>query len=125
MMIRSSLIALWSGTACILLGIAATGYLNLLGSLIGYWTGFGYTMWVYRDTQISSELDIRSALSRMRRSFFSRLGMVTLVVIIVDRFQKSWLLSLAFGIAVGLIVSFITVAIQRIHGERGEEKSGN
>ena len=125
MMIRSSLITLWSGTACILLGIAATGYQNLLGSLIGYWTGFGYTMWVYRDTQISSELDIRSALSRMRRSFFSRLGMVTLVVIVVDRFQKSWLLSLAFGIAVGLIVSFITVAIQRIHGERGEEKSGN
>ena len=108
-----------------MLGIATTGYQNLLGSLIGYWTGFGYTMWVYRDTQISSELDIRSALSRMRRSFFSRLGMVTLVVIIVDRFQKSWLLSLAFGIAVGLIVSFITVAIQRIHGERGEEKSGN
>lgn len=123
-MMRTSLIAFWSGTACILLGLAVTGYQNLLGGLIGYWTGFGYTIWVYRDTLISSELDIRSAISRMRRSFFSRLGVVTLIVAAVGRFQRSWLLSLAFGIAVGLIVSFITVAIQRIHGERGEEKSG-
>ncbi len=120
-MTKSSLVALWIGTACILLGIAVTGYLSLLGSLIGYWTGFGYTVWVYRDTQISSELDIRSAISRMRRSFFSRLGMVTLVVIVVDRFQKNWLLSLALGIAVGVIVSFITVAIHRIRGERGDK----
>jgi hypothetical protein len=123
-MIRSSLIAFWTGTACILLGLAATGYQNLLGSIIGYWTGFGYTVWVYYDTLVSSELDTRSAISRMRRGFFSRLGMVTLVVIAVYRFQKSWLLTLALGIAVGLIVSFITVAIQRIYGERGEEKSG-
>jgi hypothetical protein len=123
-MIRSSRVAFWGGTACILLGFAVTGYQQLLGSLIGYWTGFGYTFWVYRETLISSELDIRSAISRMRRSFFSRLGVVTLIVAAVGRFQRSWLLALAFGIAVGLIISFITVAIQRIHGERGEEKNG-
>lgn len=123
-MIRSSLIALWGGTACILFGLAVTGFQNLLGSLIGYWAGFGYTVWVYHDTQVSSELNIRPAIRRMRRGFFSRLGMVTLVVTAVARFQKSWLLYLAIGIAVGLIVSFITVAIQRINGERGEKKSG-
>jgi len=122
-MIKSSFIALWIGTACILLGIAAIGNLNFLGSLIGYWTGFAYTVWVYRDTQISSELDIRSALIRMRRSLISRLGMVTLVVVAVARFRESWLLSLALGIAVGVIVSFITVAIHRIHGERGDKRS--
>ena len=98
------------------------GQPNFLGSLIGYWVGFAYTVWVYRDTQSSSELDIRAALSRMRRSFFSRLGMVTLVVVVVARFREGWLLSLALGIAVGVIVSFITVAIHRIHGERGGEK---
>lgn len=123
-MIRSSLIAFWGGTACILFGLAVTGFQNLLGSLIGYWAGFGYTVWVYHDTQVSSELNIRPAIRRMRRGFFSRLGMVTLVVTAVARFQKSWLLYLAIGIAVGLIVSFITVAIQRINGERGEKKSG-
>jgi len=123
-MIKTSKIAFWSGTACILLGIAVTGYQNLLGSLIGYWTGFGYSLWVYRDTMLSSELDLRTAISRMRRGFFSRLGMVTLVVIAVDRFQEKWLLTLTFGIAVGVIVSFITVAMHRINGERGDKKSG-
>ena len=122
-MIKSSFIALWIGTACILLGIAVAGNLNFLGSLIGYWTGFAYTVWVYRDTQISSELDIRSALIRMRRSLIARLGMVTLVVVAVDRFRESWLFSLALGIAVGVIVSFITVAIHRIHGERGDKRN--
>lgn len=123
-MIRSSYIALWAGTACILLGMAVTGQQNLLGSLIGYWAGFGNALWVYRDTVISSELDINSALRRMRLSFFSRLGMITLVVTAVARFQKQWLLYLALGIAVGVIVSFITVAIHRMRGERGEKKSG-
>lgn len=120
---KNSLVAFWSGTACILLGVAVTGYQNLLGSLIGYWTGFGYTMWVYRDTLASSELDIRPAIAKMRRSFFSRLGVVTLVVIAVARFQERWLFSLAIGIAVGVIVSFITVAIHRIGLERGEKRS--
>jgi len=122
-MIKSSFIALWIGTACILLGIAVVGNSTLLGSLVGYWAGFGYTVWVYRDTMSSSELDLKPALSRMRRGFISRLGMVTLVVIAVHRFQESWLLSLALGIAVGVIVSFITVAIHRIHGERGDKRN--
>ena len=124
LMIKSSYVALWGGTACILLGMAATGYENLLGGLIGYWVGFGNTLWVYRDAMASSELDIRSAIKKMRLSFFSRLGMITLVVIAVARLHEQWLLYLGFGIAVGVIVSFITVAIHRIRGERGEKKSG-
>ncbi|AFM43467.1 hypothetical protein Desaci_4632 [Desulfosporosinus acidiphilus SJ4] len=122
-MIRSSVVAFWGGTACFLLGFAVLGHQAFLGSLIGYWTGFSYTIWVYRDTLKSSELDVGTAIRRMRRNFFSRLGVVTLIVAAVGRFHRSWLPSLALGIAVGLIISFITVAIQRIHLERGEEKN--
>ncbi|HEY8911244.1 MAG TPA: hypothetical protein VIM51_13345 [Desulfosporosinus sp.] len=122
-MIKSSYIALWSGTACLLLGIALTGRQTLLGSLVGYWVGFVYTEWIRRETQRSSELDVNSALKRMRRNLVSRLGMVTLVVVAVARFQVGWLLSLALGIAIGVIVSFITVAIHKINGERGDKRS--
>lgn len=122
-MIKSSLIALWSGTACILLGIAVTGHQSYLGSLVGYWVGFIYTLWIHRETQRSSELDIRSALIRMRRSLVARLGMVTLVIVAVARFQSSWLFSLAIGIATGVVLSFIIVAINKINGERGDKRS--
>ena len=120
---KSTFIALSSGTACIFLLIALTGYQAFLGSLIGYWVGFGYTVWIYRETQRSSELDIHTALVRVRRGLMARLGMVTLVVAIVARFQSTWLLSLALGIATGVIVSFITVAIHKLHGERGDKRS--
>jgi len=122
-MIKNSFIALLSGTACILLGVAFTGHQAFLGSLIGYWVGFGHTLWIHRETQRSSVLDIHSALIRMRRSQMARLGMVTLVVVIVARFQSNWLFSLALGIATGVIVSFIIVAIHKLHGERGDKRS--
>jgi|SRR5680860_203855 len=122
-MIKSSLVALWSGTACILLGIALTGHQPYFGSLVGYWVGFIYTQWIHRETQRSSELDVREALIRMRRSLFARLGMVTLVVVIVARFQESWLFSLAIGIATGVILSFIIVVINEIKAERSDKRS--
>lgn len=122
-MIKSSFIALLSGTSCILLVIAVTGRDSILGSLLGYWVGFAYTLWFHRETQLSSELDIRSALKRMRRNLMSRLGMVTLVIVAVARFQKSWLFSLAIGIVTGVIISFIIVAIQKYYGERGDKRS--
>lgn len=122
-MIKSSIIALWSGTACILLGIAISGQYSYLGSLVGYWVGFGYIIWIHRETHRSSELEIRSALNRMRRGLMARLGMVTLVVVAVARFQTSWLISLAIGIAAGVIISFTIVAIHETNGERGDKRS--
>jgi membrane protein YqaA with SNARE-associated domain len=122
-MIKSSFIALMSGTACILLAVALMGRQAYLGGLIGYWVGFGYTVWIYRETQRSTELDIHLALKRMRRSLMARLGMVTLAVAVVARFRMNWLLSLALGIATGVIVSFITVAIHSLRGERGDKRS--
>ncbi|MDP4126285.1 MAG: hypothetical protein Q8912_05000 [Bacillota bacterium] len=109
---KNSFVALWGGTACVLLVIAMTGHESLIGGLVGYWVGFGYTIWFRRDVMQSSELDTRSALVRMQRSLLSRLGMITLVIVAIARFRTSWLYSLAFGIAFGVIVSFITVAIQ-------------
>ncbi|MGI6119951.1 MAG: hypothetical protein ACOYIB_05200 [Desulfosporosinus sp.] len=122
-MIKSSFVALWSGTACILLVIAISGQQSYLGSLIGYWVGFGYVLWIHRDTQRSSEVDIRSALRTMRRSLLSRLGVVTLVVVAVGRFQASWLYSLAIGIVAGVFLSLIVVAMKKLHGERGDKRS--
>jgi|GEM_PF-592190 len=122
-MIRSSFIALLSGTACILLGVAFTGRQVYLGYLLGYWVGFGYTLWFHREALHSSELDIQSAIKRMRRNLMARLGMVTLIITLVARFQKSWLFSLALGIVTGVIISFIIVAIQKNYGERGDKRS--
>lgn len=122
-MIKSSIIALWSGTACILLGIAISGRQSYLGSLVGYWVGFAYIIWINLETHRSADLEIRTALSRMRRGLMARLGMITLVFVAVYRFQASWLFSLAVGIACGVIVSFITAAIQTIRGERGDKRS--
>ncbi|HBP63559.1 MAG TPA: hypothetical protein DD730_04665 [Desulfosporosinus sp.] len=122
-MIRSSMIALFSGTACLLLGIAFSGQQAYLGALVGYWVGFWYIIWIQLETQRSSELEIRVALKRMRGGLVARLGMVTLVVVTVARFQASWLLSLAIGIAAGVIVSFIIVANRKIQVERGDKRS--
>lgn len=122
-MIRSSFIALLSGTACILLGIALTGEEVFLGSLLGYWVGFGYTLWFHREAILSSELDIQSAIKRMRRNLVARLGMITLVIVAIARFQPSWLFNLALGIVTGVIISFIIVAIQKNYGERGDKRS--
>ena len=122
-MIRSSFIALLGGTACILLGIALTGQQVFLGSLLGYWVGFGYTLWFNREVKLSTELNIQSAIKRMRRNLMARLGMVTLIIVAVARFQSTWLFSLALGIVTGVIISFIIVAIQKNYGERGDKRS--
>ncbi|AET70900.1 hypothetical protein Desor_5526 [Desulfosporosinus orientis DSM 765] len=122
-MIKSSFVVLFSGTALILLVISLTGRQDYLGGLLGYWIGFGYTLWFYREALRSSELDIRSAIKRMRRNLFARLGMVTLIITLVARFHNSWLFTLAVGIVTGVIISFTIVAINKTNGERGEKRS--
>ena len=121
-MIRSSLRALLSGSACILFVIAVTGRQMFLGGLIGYWVGFVYTLWFHRESLRIADMDLRSAHKRMRKSLSARLGMVTLVVVAVARFQASWLYSLALGIVAGVFISFIIVAIQQKNlRERGDK----
>jgi membrane protein YqaA with SNARE-associated domain len=117
-MTKSSYIPLLTGTSVILIGIALTGKNNLAGALIGYWIGFVYTQWLHRDTLRCVDGDVVTAIKRMRRSFFARLGMVTLVVAVVGRFQTDWLFTLALGIALGFVVSLV-VGVKQF-AERGE-----
>lgn len=102
---KNNSIPLLIGTSILLLGIAFTGKTNLLGALLGYWLGFLYTQWLHRDTLRSVDDDVFSAIKRMRRSFFARLGMITLVVAAVGRYRADWLFTLAIGIALGFLVS--------------------
>lgn len=119
---RSSFVVLMLGTAGILIfGAGLMGNQDFYGVLIGYWMGFGYTVWIHWESVRSSELETKLALRRMRRGFLGRLGMVTLVVVAVARFQADWLFHLALGIAIGVILSIITVAIHMFRGEGGDK----
>lgn len=110
---RNNAIPLLIGTSLLLLGIAVTGETSLLGTLLGYWSGFVYTEWLHRDTLRSVDVDVFSAIKRMRRSYFARLGMITLVVAAVGRYRMDWLFSLAIGIALGLVV-FLVIGLKQI-----------
>ncbi|MFZ3129557.1 MAG: ATP synthase subunit I [Desulfosporosinus sp.] len=118
-MIKSNPRALWIGTACILLGIVVTGQQAGFGFLIGYWAGFANDLWLHREAKRSAELDLRSAVKRMRRSYITRMSMIAIVFAVVARFQAGWLIYLAVGIAGGVIISFVLMAIHQISCRRG------
>ena len=81
--------------------------------------GFLNSKWLYRDIMISTELDVYSAIRRMRRSFFVRLGILTFVVVGVSRFQRVWLPSFAVGIAVGILLSLFLMVRRQILSGKG------
>ena len=116
---KNNWIPLLIGTSAIFLGIALTGESNLLGAGLGYWIGFVYTKWLHRDTLRSVDNDVFVAIKRMRRSFFARLGMITLVVAAVGRYQTDWLFTLAIGIALGLVVSLFVGVKQITNSGKG------
>ncbi len=122
-MVKKNLLAFGIGTVCIFLGIVISGQHSYYGGLLGFWVGYGYVIWVQLTSKRSSGLDIHAAIKKMRRSIMARLGVVVLVVVAVARFQPSWLFSLALGIAAGVVLSFIIVAIIMINAERGDKKS--
>lgn len=111
-MTKNNLVFLLLGTSMLLLVISFTGRTHLLGALLGYWVGFAYIQWLYRDTTRSVDDDVFTAIKRMRRSFFARLGMITLVVAAVGRFRTDWLFNLAIGIALGFVV-FLFVGVKQ------------
>jgi len=116
---RISLVTFWGGTALLLLVVALTGRWSLMGGLVGYWWGFLNSAWLYRDSARSVDLDLLAALKNMRRSFFARLGMLTLILIVVARYQEDWLVGLAIGFAAGLLVSLFTMFYGKIFGGKG------
>ena len=118
-MIKSNLRALWIGTACILFGIVVTDHLAFFGCLIGYWVGVTNDLWLHREAKRSAELDLRSAVKRMRRCYITRMSMIAIVFAVVARFQAGWLIYLAVGIAGGVVISFVLMAIHQISCRRG------
>lgn len=118
-MTKTNGISLLVGTSAIFIAIALTGESNLLGAVLGYWIGFLYTNWLHRDTLRSVDNDVFTAIKRMRRSFFARLGMITFVVAAVGRYQSNWLFTLALGIALGLVVSLFVGVKQIANSGKG------
>lgn len=117
---KSRVIAFWGGSALVLTWVAVSNSFALLGALLGYSIGFFLTRWLHHDTLISSELDAITAIKRMRRGFFARLGAVTLAVAAAARFQPRWLPGLAAGIAAGVLVSISVSIISKIkEGKEG------
>ncbi|MFZ3371592.1 MAG: ATP synthase subunit I [Desulfitobacteriaceae bacterium] len=106
-------------TSLVLLGITMTGNRTWFGVLLGYWLGYYNSEWLYRDVLISTEMDVYSAIRRLRRSFFVRLGIITFVVVGVARLQRAWLPSLAIGIAVGIPLSLIFMVRRQIMSGKG------
>lgn len=119
-MTKSKFVFLLLGTSGLFLAMGLTHTNRLLGTIVGYWTGFLYTQWLHKNTQRSVELEVSMAIRRMRRSFFARLGFVTLVVAVVGRYRQSWLLNLALGFALGLVISMIIEIKEFLKVERGE-----
>lgn len=119
-MTKNNSMPLLMGTAMLFLAIAFTHNINLIGAILGYWIGFLYTQWLYRDTLRSVDLEVVAAVQRMRRSFFARLGFITLVVTAVGRYQTTWLFTLAIGLALGLLVSIFVGVKRFVNAERGE-----
>lgn len=118
-MTKNNWIPLLAGTSALFLGVAFTGESALFGAILGYWIGFAYARWLHRDTLRSVDCDVNTAIKRMRRSFFTRLGMVTLAVAAVGRYQTDWLLTLAIGIALGLVVSLVVGVKQIVESGKG------
>lgn len=117
-MARSNWTLLFGVSSLFFLVIALTGKTFLYGALLGYVLSFVNILWLHRDTLRNVDVETLIAVQRMRRSFFARLGMITLVVVAVERYQSEWLLPLALGIALGLVV-FLIASIKDIltHGK--------
>lgn len=101
------------------LGIYATGHNALTGIFIGFLTGLFNVQWLFKDASKAIGQDLTQALRIYYKGLFSRLGMITLVVVMVWRYQADWLFYLALGIAGGIIIPLILAIRQQILHERG------
>jgi len=104
-------------TLVIILGIYFTNNVNLLGILAGFLTGVFNVQWLFKDANKAIDQELSTAVKIYYKGLFSRLGMVTLVVVMVWRFQPDWLFYLALGIAGGIIIPLILeIRQQFLHG---------
>ncbi|KUO61978.1 MAG: hypothetical protein APF84_04920 [Gracilibacter sp. BRH_c7a] len=103
----------------VFLGIIFTNDYSPLGLILGFLTGLINIQWLSRDTKKAIDQEKFIALRIYFKSLFSRLGVITLIVATVGRFRPEWLLFLALGIAVGIIIPLILSIRQQIMHGRG------
>ncbi|NLO96720.1 MAG: ATP synthase subunit I [Peptococcaceae bacterium] len=116
---RTFIMILGFPSSAILLGAALIGNHIWLGLLVGYLVGIINIQWLFRDIKQVAGKDINLALRRYYISFYSRLGMITLVVVMVARFWSERLYCLVFGIIVGVFIPLIVIICQYLKHERG------
>jgi len=107
-------------TVGICLGIFFTKNYNLFGLLIGFLVAILNNQWLFRDARkAQDDPNVQAALVRYKKSLFSRLGMITMVVVVIGKYKNEWLLFLALGIAVGVIISLALATRQQLKNGRG------
>jgi nicotinamide riboside transporter PnuC len=116
---RTALVLMGLVSSIIFFGISFTKNYALLGALIGFGAGLFNIQWLFWDANKALDQDIYAAVRIYRKSLFSRLGMVTLVVATVGRFRPDWLFFLALGIAAGIIIPLILAIKHQIYDGRG------
>ena len=116
---RTVIILIGFPVSAIFLGAAIFAKSELLGLLIGYITGVVNIQWLFRDTNKVIERHLKAALRKYYISLFSRLGMVTMVVVIVAKFRPEWLYLFVVGIIAGVFLPLVVIIRQYIRRERG------
>jgi len=105
--------------AIVLIAIFITNNYALIGLLIGFQTGIINVQWLFRDISKALDMELSTALKKYHFSLLSRLGMITLVVAVISRFQPEWLYFFVWGIAMGIITPMILTIMQKIKRGRG------
>lgn len=103
------------------IGVLVTGRQPILGCILGYWIGFMNTHWLHREALNSSELDVRSAIRRMRRNFILRLGIISVTFVALTRLSTSWLIYFTVGLATGMVISILSEGFYEFLRKGGKE----
>lgn len=88
------------------------------GFLIGFLSGLVNIQWLFVwDFNKAIKEEIHEALRRYLKSLISRLGMITMVMAAVWRYQPEWLFYVVLGITTGIIIPLIvTIRQQFVRG---------
>lgn len=108
-------------SSAIIFAIYFTNRYYLMGILIGFLTGLINIQWLNRDSRKALSKELKGALRTYYLSLFSRLGMITMVVVSVAKFKTEWLLYLAGGIAAGIIIPLIIAVWKHYLTEGGDQ----
>ncbi|MDR3288797.1 MAG: hypothetical protein LBT22_05155 [Peptococcaceae bacterium] len=107
-------VVLWTGTSVALIVTAVSNCMPLLGAVAGLWLGYMNIERLYKEVRSISGLDLRAALKKMQRKFFIRLGIVTLIAVMIAKWQPDMFLGLIVVFIISLMVFLLMKAQQAI-----------